>query len=91
MTAKRIELETMIRARVTEEQKAQLEAIAAARQLPASAIIREAVREYLAKHYTGEAEQPKPEPTPPPAPTPTPTPTPPPAAMQPQPELAGCV
>lgn len=90
-------LETMIRARVSEEQKRQLEAIAAERQMPASAIIREAIREYLAAHYTGQTRpdpEPRPEPEPPTRPEPPPGPTPPrpePTATQPKTELVGCV
>jgi hypothetical protein len=44
----------MLRARVTGEQKRQLEAIAAVRQMSVSCAVREALREYLAVHYAGQ-------------------------------------
>ena len=44
-------LETMIRARVTETQKAQLKIVADWKQLAVSAAMRESLREYLAKYY----------------------------------------
>ena len=70
---KRRQLQTMIRARVTEKQKRQMEAIAAANQLPVSAAVREAIREYLAEHFAQDRPEPGPDPSPPPPP-PQPTP-----------------
>jgi hypothetical protein len=74
--------ETMIRARVTETQKAQLKAVADWKQLAVSAAMRESLREYLAKYYpaarrqaeqiaAGSAPPPEPEPAPPPPPAET--------------------
>jgi hypothetical protein len=49
--SKEKQLGTMLRARVTGEQKRQLEAIAAIRQMSVSCEVREANRGYLAMHY----------------------------------------
>ena len=77
--SKERELGTIIRTRISPEQKRQLEAVASVRQLPTAAMVREYIREGLSRDYVrGMDGQDRPEPSP----------VPPPEA---QPELSGVV
>jgi hypothetical protein len=71
-----IQLDVMLRARVSLEQKRQLQAISFANQCSLSDVVRTAIREYLAAH---NQDRPEPSPAPPP---------PPPETLQPEPARA---
>jgi hypothetical protein len=62
---KPIQLDVMLRARVSLEQKRELQAISFANQCSISDVVRTAIREFLALHCQ---DRPEPEPGPPPPP-----------------------